>query len=105
MLPRALSTAPSTTLPAGETRLSHLPRPHRRGQPRGDLPLVDAFDVSLRGIRNEAFTRGVMAPPTGVKEVVERFHDVIRHAHELVIRGKRVHASCYEAVDGPRSIV
>jgi hypothetical protein len=36
---------------------------------------------------------------------VERFHDVIRHAHELVIRGKRVHASCYEAVDGPRNIV
>jgi hypothetical protein len=71
--------------------------------------------MSLAGIRNEAFMRGVMAPPTRVKvkdhlrisyeEVMERFHDVIRHAHELVIHGKRVLASCYEAVDGPHSVV
>ena len=34
---------------------------------RGSLLLVDAFDVSLRGTCHEAFTRGVMAPPAGVR--------------------------------------
>ena len=30
-------------------------------------PLVDAFDMSLRGTRHEAFPRGVMAPHAGVR--------------------------------------
>ena len=34
---------------------------------RGSLLLVDAFDVSLWGTCHEAFTTGVMAPPTGVR--------------------------------------
>jgi hypothetical protein len=35
---------------------------------------------------------------------VERFCDVIRHTHELVIRGGQMHVLRYEAIDGPRSI-
>ena len=31
------------------------------------LFFVDAFDMSLGGTCHEAFTRGVMAPPAGVK--------------------------------------
>jgi len=33
----------------------------------GSLPLVDAFDVPLGGTHHEAFTRGVMASPAGVR--------------------------------------
>jgi hypothetical protein len=36
---------------------------------------------------------------------MERFHEVIRHAHELFVHGRRVHAPCCEAINGPRSIV
>ena len=63
----------------------------------GSLLLVDGFDVSLRGTYHKTFTRGVMAPPTGVRagrrlrfsyeEVVERLHDIFSHPNELLIRG------------------
>ena len=33
----------------------------------GSLLLVDAFDVSFKGTCHEAFTRGVLASPTGVR--------------------------------------
>ena len=33
----------------------------------GSLFLVDAFDVSPEGTCHETFTRGVMAPPAGVR--------------------------------------
>jgi hypothetical protein len=35
---------------------------------------------------------------------VERFHDVIRHTHELIVYGGRMHALCYEVINGPRSV-
>ena len=35
----------------------------------GSLPLMDAFDVSLGGTCHETLTRGVMAPPAGVKAI------------------------------------
>ena len=45
---------------------------------------------------HETFSRGVMVPPAGVRvrgrlrfsreKVVERFHDVFGHPHELIIR-------------------
>ena len=63
---------------------------------RGSLSLVDAFDVSLGGTCHETFMRGVMAPPARVRvegqlqfsyeEVVERFHDIFDHPHELIVR-------------------
>ena len=63
---------------------------------RGSL-LVDALDMPFEGTCHETFTRGVMAPPTGVRarerlwllyeEVIERFCDVFDHPHELVARG------------------
>ena len=33
----------------------------------GSLSLVDAFDIPLGGTCHETFTRGVMAPPAGVR--------------------------------------
>ena len=61
----------------------------------GSPSLVDAFVVSLRGSCHEIFSRGVMAPPAGVRvgrrlrfsreEVMERFYDIFGHPHELVI--------------------
>ena len=33
----------------------------------GSFFLVDAFDMSLEGTHHETLTRGVMAPPAGVK--------------------------------------
>ena len=63
----------------------------------GSILLVDAFDVPLGGTCHEAFTRGVMAPPAGVKargrlwllyeEVMERLRDMFDHPHELVVCG------------------
>ena len=81
-LPQALGVGPSAAPPAGGVgsciplylvvEVIHW----------GSLLLVDAFDVSLRGTYHKAFTRGVMAPPVGVRaggrlrllceEVVER---------------------------------
>jgi hypothetical protein len=36
---------------------------------------------------------------------VERFHYVIHHTHELVIRGGRMHELRYKVIDGSRCVV
>ena len=76
---------------------------------------MDTFDASLRGACHEAFSRGMMAFPAGVRvedrlyvsheKVMERFSDVVCHTHELIIHGGWVHAPCYEVINGPRNVV
>jgi hypothetical protein len=75
---------------------------------------MDTFDVPLGDAYHETFTRGVMAPPARVRvgdrlrisreEVMERFHDVIHHTHELIVCGGRMHTLCYEVINGPCSV-
>jgi hypothetical protein len=35
---------------------------------------------------------------------MERFHDIIYHPNELIVRGRRMHALCREVIDCSRSI-
>jgi hypothetical protein len=80
----------------------------------GSLLLVDAFDVPLGGTRHEAFTRGVVASPAGVRargrlwllcqEVVERFRDVFDHPHEFVVRGRWDHALCHKVANSRHGV-
>jgi hypothetical protein len=87
---------------------------------RGNFPLVDVGDVPLEGFRtvgalcHEALARGMMAPPARVgvgdplrishEEIVEGFHDIVRHPDKLVIDGRRMHALRREVTDSPHSI-
>ena len=55
-----------------------------------------------------------MAPPAGVRargsprllceEVVERFHDMFDHPHELGVCRRQDHASCHKVSNGCRSV-
>jgi hypothetical protein len=38
------------------------------------------------------------------EEIVEGFHDIIRHPDELIVRGRQMHALRREVTDRPRSI-
>ena len=76
----------------------------------GSPSLMDAIDVSLGGTRHETFSRGVMAPPARVRvrgrllfsceKVVEIFHDVFGHPHELVVCGGWRRALLHRVANG-----
>ena len=82
---------------------------------RGSLLLGDAFDVPLKGVCHEAFMRGVMAPPTGVRargqlwllyeEIMERLYDVFNYPHELIIHGGWDHALHHKVANGLCGVV
>jgi hypothetical protein len=38
------------------------------------------------------------------EEVVDRFHDVIYHPHELIVHERRMHVLHHEVIDGPHSV-
>ena len=66
--------------------------------------------MSLGGTYHEAFTRGVMAPPAGVRarellwflyeEVVERFRDMFDHPNELIVHRGWNHALHHKVANG-----
>ena len=74
----------------------------------------DALDVSLGGLRHEAFPGRVMAPLVGVRaggrfwflheEPVECLRIVFDYLHELTVRGSLDHAQCHEVASGRRGV-
>ena len=74
----------------------------------------DALDVSLGGLRHEAFPGRVMAPLAGVraggrfwflrKEAVEGFRNTFDHPYELVVRGGQDCALCHKVANGRRGV-
>jgi hypothetical protein len=69
--------------------------------------------MSPGAVRHEAFVQGMMTPSAGVRvgdhlriscEVMDRFHEVIHHPHELLVRKRQMHALRHKVIDGPCSI-
>jgi hypothetical protein len=80
----------------------------------GSFHAVSVFDTPFGDSRHETLPRGLVAPSVGArirdrlrfpcKEIMEGFRDVVRHPHELAIRGGRTKKRRGEAMCVPHRV-